>query len=193
MNAAFFILFLSSFMYGIFTGKGEALVQSILQSGEEAVPFCLTLVGVYVLWGGLLQWMEGAGMLSFLEKGLVPVLRFLSREKAGGEAEKQMARNFAANVLGLGNAATVSGIQACNLLKKEREGKAEKLLGFFLLMNTSSLQIFPTSLLSMRASLGSIHPNAILLPCLLSTLVSTLSAYFFYLFCETVLFRRRGY
>ena len=132
--------------------------------------------GAYLLWMGLMRIAEKAGLIGALSKLLDPVLRLLF--PGAGKAKNAIALNLAANMLGMGNAATPYGLKAMRLLNESnpRPGVATNEMCVLLAINASCLELFPATLVGMRTSFGSEDPTAVVLPTLLSSLAATLAA-----------------
>ncbi len=185
--------------YGIVTGQVEALSNAAIDSAGEAVTLALTMLGIMAMWTGLMEVARRAGIMDRMTKGLYPVLRFLfPRIPKGHKANEYIAANIIANVLGLGWAATPMGLKAMKelaSLERERIAKQKKPGGMdpddvqvtkasdemctFLVINISSLQLIPVSVIAYRAQYGAVNPAAILLPGLIATVASTLAAVIF--------------
>lgn len=164
--------------YALVTGRGEALSGEILSAGEAAVTLSLTLAGAYMIWSGLLKIMERAGLTERLAKLLSrPVGWLLGPEGQDTAVCRAVSINFTANLLGMGNAATPAGLKAMQLMaKRARNGKATDGMCMFLLINASSLQLIPTTVISLRAASGSADPGAIVLPALIGSAAATICA-----------------
>ena len=185
--------------YGIVTGQVEALSNAAIDSAGEAVTLALTMLGIMAMWTGLMEVARRAGIMDRMTKGLYPVLRFLfPRIPKGNKANEYIAANIIANVLGLGWAATPMGLKAMKelaSLERERIAKQKKPGGMdpddvqvtkasdemctFLVINISSLQLIPVSVIAYRAQYGAVNPAAIVLPGLIATVASTLAAVIF--------------
>lgn len=185
--------------YGIVTGQVEALSNAAIDSAGEAVTLALTMLGIMAMWTGLMEVAKRAGIMDRMTKGLYPVLRFLfPRIPKGHKANEYIAANIIANVLGLGWAATPMGLKAMKelaSLERERIAKQKKPGGMdpddvqvtkasdemctFLVINISSLQLIPVSVIAYRAQYGAVNPAAIVLPGLIATVASTLAAVIF--------------
>ena len=185
--------------YGIVTGQVEALSNAAIDSAGEAVTLALTMLGIMAMWTGLMEVARRAGIMDRMTKGLYPVLRFLfPRIPKGHKANEYIAANIIANVLGLGWAATPMGLKAMKelaSLERERIAKQKKPGGMdpddvqvtkasdemctFLVINISSLQLIPVSVIAYRAQYGAVNPAAIVLPGLIATVASTLAAVIF--------------
>jgi spore maturation protein A len=179
MNAIWFILLMGSILVGIVLGRGEAMTDALLASGGEAVAMCLSLAGAYALWCGVMNILEAAGAMDALARAMRPLLARLFPEAAGHtDVERAIATNLSANMLGLGNAATPAGIEAMRgmqALNKESE-RATDGMCMFLVVNASSLQLLPTTIISLRAAAGAAAPFDIVLPSLVATACSTVAA-----------------
>ena len=128
MEKLFVWAVLACVLLSLWTGRAEAAAGALLDCGSAAVALALilggglillTLAGAYCLWCGVLEVMERAGLNARLARALRPLLRRLFPGlPAGGQAESAIATNFAANLLGMGNAATPAGLQAMEALRR---------------------------------------------------------------------------
>ncbi|MGE5516112.1 MAG: nucleoside recognition domain-containing protein [Bacteroidota bacterium] len=182
MNLVFFLLTLSAFALAAWSeatrggGAMAALAEATLKAAEGAVPLALGLVGVMALFLGLMKVAEAGGMVRALARLLAPVLtRLFPEVPAGHPAMGAMVMNVAANILGLGNAATPFGIRAMEHLERLNpvKGTASNAQVLFLAINTAGITILPTSVIALRAGLGAAEPAAVVAPTLAATLVST--------------------
>lgn len=184
MNLVFFLLTLSAFTLAVWreatAGGGMAvLAEAALKAAEGAVPLALGLAGVMALFLGLMKVAEAGGMVRGLARLLAPALaRLFPEVPAGHPAMGAMVMNVAANMLGLGNAATPFGIRAMEHLERlnHSKGCASNAQVLFLAINTAGLTILPTSVVALRAGLGAADPAAVVAPTLAATLVSTATA-----------------
>lgn len=184
MNAVFVLLVLAAFATAAWnqatgaTGAMEALSAATLQAAEGAVPLALGLVGVMALFLGVMKVAEAGGLLRGLARLLAAPLRRLFPEIPDGHpALGAMAMNVAANLLGLGNAATPFGIRAMEDLDRlnPHRGVASNAQVLFLAMNTAGLTLLPTKVIALRASLGAADPAAVTAPTLVATVVATVA------------------
>ena len=141
----------------LLTGRAEALGAEMMAAGDAAVELGLTLCGAYMIWCGLLRVIEEAGLAEKLAHRLSGAMRLLIGREAEDELVCQSAGlNLTANLLGLGNAATPAGLAAVRRMAELAPGKnASPGLCRFMLLNASSLQLVPTTVLSLRAAAGS--------------------------------------
>ncbi|MFZ0449338.1 MAG: nucleoside recognition domain-containing protein [Desulfatiglandaceae bacterium] len=154
----------------------EALSKAMIESAGGAVELAIGLVGVMALFLGLMKVAEAGGMLRILARLIRPLMVKLFPEvPADHPAMGAMILNLAANLLGLGNAATPFGIRAMQELDKlnPRHGTATNAMALFLAINTSSVTLLPTGVIALRAAAGSSSPAAILPTTLFATIGST--------------------
>ncbi|MDA8229898.1 MAG: spore maturation protein [Magnetospirillum sp.] len=184
MNAAFLVLVLSAFATAAwkeFHGGGAmaALSEATLKAAEGAVPLALGLVGVMALFLGVMKVAEAAGLLKALARMLAPPLKRLFPEIPDGHpALGAMSMNIAANLLGLGNAATPFGIRAMEELEgvNPRKGVASNAQVVFLAINTAGVTLLPTKVIALRAALGAADPAAVVVPTLIATVTAAIVA-----------------
>ena len=158
-------MILCAVLFGLMNGRMSEVTNAALTECGNAVQLCLTLTGAMCMWSGLMKIAEKAQLTEKLSKLMSPVIRLLF----GGldhrsPAAKAITLNFSANLLGLGNAATPLGINAMRELHKlNRESPvASDNMVLFVVLNTASLQLVPTTTAMLRAQAGSATPLDIL-------------------------------
>ena len=176
MNAVFSILILGSVVFSLFSRGSVPVLSSLIDGANDAVSACVKLCGAYLLWMGLLNVAKEAGLMRALARLLKPVLRLLFPN--AGTADEAISMNLAANMLGMGNAATPYGIEAMRLLNEgnPHPGVATNEMCVLIAVNASCLELFPASLVALRQSCGSNEPAAVVLPALLGSLAATVAA-----------------
>lgn len=173
LDAVFGGLMGLSLLWGLAGGMGDAVMAAILSAAGEAVHMAIALAGSFAFFSGMMNILRRAGALEGISRRLGPALRFLMGKELPRDAVPYVAMNLTANLLGLGNAATPMGVEAARRMGTgERAGNA---LCLFLVINASSVQLLPTTVISLRAAAGSQDPGAIVLPTILATGVSTLT------------------
>ena len=146
-------------------------------SAKNAFELSLGLTGVLSLWMGIMKIGEKGGLVAALARLLSPVLsKIFPDVPKGHPAMGTMFMNFAANMLGLDNAATPMGLKAMQELQELNPEKdtASNPMIMFLVLNTSGLTLIPVSVLTFRTQMGAANPTDIFLPILLATTVATL-------------------
>ncbi len=158
---------------------GKELTGAALDAAELSIQLCLTLAGVMILWLGVLQVANDAGMVDALARALRPLMRWLFPDVPDGHpAQGAMLMNMSANMLGLDNAATPFGIKAMKELQELNPHKqsASNSMATFLAINTSSVTLVPISVIALRAAADSKSPAAPLGGILIATTLSTIAA-----------------
>lgn len=159
---------------GILLFKNVDIAFSTLLNGsEKAIALTLKLWAIYAVWLGILKIVEDTGLNQKIGKLLNPIINKLFG-KTDPETHNQIAINITSNLLGMGNACTPSGIKAMKGLDKGSDIATSSMI-MLMILNTSSLQILPTTVIGLRVAAGSVDPNNIILPTLIATTVSTLS------------------
>ena len=154
-----------------------AITDSLFAMAKLSVEVMVLLFGTLTLWLGLLRIAERAGLVELLARALTPLFRRLMPEvPAGHPAIGLITLNFAANVLGLDNAATPIGLRAMRELQtlNPSSDTASNAQILFLVLNASSLTLLPVSIFMYRAQQGAPDPTLVFLPILIATSVSTL-------------------
>ena len=198
MNYLWAGMILVGVIYAAFNGTLPDVTTAALDSAEEAVTLCITMLGVISFWMGLMNIAERAGMIAGFTKKLKPFLRFLFPNIPEDHiANEYLSTNIIANIFGLGWAATPAGLKAIAELQKlneencKRYGEnkyrgidiATKEMCDFLIINISSLQLVPISIIAYRSQYGSVNPTDIMGPALAATTVGTLVAI---VFCKLI-------
>lgn len=163
-----------SIVCGILTGNAEAVGSAFLEGTADAVTLCISMGGTLCLWCGIMEVMHRCGLSAGLSRLLHPVLRRLF-PSAGRDPVlmESLASNVSANLLGLGNAATSSGIAAAVRMQEQcKTDTASDGLCLLVVMNTASIQLLPTTIASVRAVYGAAAPFDILPAVLLSSVIS---------------------
>lgn len=179
LNILWVGIMLLSLAAGALTGRLEPVTNALLAGGGEAIKLALTLGGAMCLWGGLMRIAEKGGLTSLLAKGMAPVMRVLfPKLDPAGPACRAMLMNMAANLLGLGNAATPLGLKAMAELEKEnpQPGTASNHMVVFVVLNTASIQLIPTTVATLRLQYGAAAPLDILPAVWLTSFASAIVA-----------------
>lgn len=188
INLIWMLLFVVGFLYAAFNGTMEDVNKAIFEGGKEAVAVSIGLISVLVFWLGIMRIGEEAGLLKKLAVLFRPFAKRLFPDVPNNHpAMGYILSNIAANIFGLGNAATPMGIKAMEQLKKLNGGKdsASRSMITFLALNTSSLTLIPTTVIAIRMQYESQSPTEIVGTTIAATLLSTTAAividrYFYY-------------
>lgn len=178
LNVLWPIFIIISIIYAILSGNIENVNKSIFDSVDNAVKFSINLLGMTCLWSGLMEIAVNTNIIRFLNKMLKPIMKKLFPNlEPENKASKDITMNIIANILGLGNAATPLGLKAIEELQKENNHKetlSDNMI-MLILLNTASLQIIPTTVLSLRNSLQSDNPTEIIFPVWVATICAALA------------------
>jgi len=178
--AFFLIAFIVALFKLLFLGDGEIfsqLMQALFALSKTAFEIAIGLTGILALWLGIMKIGERSGFVELLTRGLTPLFtRLMPDVPKNHPALGAMVMNISANALGLDNAATPLGIKAMQELQKLNPFKdtASNAQILFLVINTSSVTIFPVTIFTYRAQMGSLNPTDVFIPILIATYCSTL-------------------
>lgn len=162
-----------SVVSALVTGQTAALSAAAVAGAQEGVTLSIGMAGAICLWSALMKCAEQAGLMQKLAALLRPLLSRLFPEASRDRgAMAALTANLAANLLGLGNAATPLGIDAIRRMKTLSGGKTSDEMCLLVVMNTASLQLIPSTVAALRASLGAARPFDILPAVWLSAAVS---------------------
>ncbi|MBI5689566.1 MAG: spore maturation protein [Verrucomicrobia bacterium] len=179
LNALWLALVLLAVVIGGATGRLREVTESAFQMADTAVmKIALPLAGIMALWLGVMRLAERSGLVQILARALRPVMRRLFPDvPAEHPAMGSMLMNMAANMLGLANAATPLGLRAMRDLEtlNRNPGTATNAMCTFLAINTSSIQLLPTTAIAILATQRSQDPTAIVGTSLLATICSTVA------------------
>jgi len=173
---AFMIIF--SFIFSFFAGTTDAVTESVFQGSESAVSLVISLLGMMCLWTGILEIAEKSGITKKVENLLKPVINWLFPHLPENScAKSSICMSITANLLGLSNAATPLGLSAMEKLEERNLTPeiASDEMCMFVVINTASLTLIPTTLLTIRAAFNSSYPFEIMVPVWISSSISLLS------------------
>ena len=171
-------LIIIGIIYSFLTGNINVINGSILTNANKALELILNLLPIIVLWTGVLKIAEVSGLLDKFAKLLNPILSKLFPDvPKSSKALGYISSNIAANMLGLGSAATPAGLKAMKELQLINSNKdtASTPMITFLVLNTAGVTIIPTTILALRSSYNSINPGEIILPAIIATFCSSIA------------------
>jgi len=179
MNTVWFVVISISVIFAAVTGRIDEFTKAMFEAGKAAVEVCLYLVAIVSLWLGLTKILEDSGLIYKLSNFFRPAISFLFKNIPEGHPSiTSITLNLLANLFGLGNAATPLGIKAMEdlqTLNPETDTITFEMM-LFIVINTSSIQLIPFTVIGLLASYGSHNPNVIILPTLISTVISSAAA-----------------
>ena len=187
MSKIWLVMLIASISTLLFTDPKLA-VEAMLAGSSASIDLAINLVAMYGFWLGFFAILEKTGISDLISKLLRPLIRFLFKGSSD-EAQKYIAMNMSANLLGLGNAATPMGIKSINLLSDGE--KANTNMKMLIVISSTSLQLLPSTVISMRISHGSNGPTDFLLPCMIATVASTIIGIALVKLCAAVFDRKK--
>ncbi len=170
MNAIFGLVLISSTAILIFVNPDAALA-AMLSGGEKALSLTLKMVVIYAVWLGVFELLARSGLSNKIAKGLKPMNKLLFGQLPD-KANDYMSLNISANILGMSGATTPMGIKSIQEL--EKHPNTEYAITMFFVLNATSIQLIPSSVMALRTAMGSASPADIILPTILATLLSTI-------------------
>ena len=170
MNVFWLLMMLSSIFVMLITNPGGVL-NEMISASTDALKLCVELCAIYAVWLGIMELVDASGLSEKLAKLLRPLIRFIFRVE-DPQIQKVIALNMSANILGLGNAATPMGIRAMQALD-DKSGKANFAVIMLIVVNATSIQLLPTTIIGLRSSAGSQNPADIIIPTLVVTCLTT--------------------
>ena len=179
LNYIWFGLMAIALIVAAFNGTADAVSKAAIDSAKTGVEIAIGLVGIMTLWLGIMRIAEASGLVMLLGRALRPVLRWLFPEvPADHPANGAIVLSIAANMLGLNNAATPLGIKAMEELQtlNEQKDTATNPMVTFMALNTSGVQLIPTTMIGVLAAAGAVNPTAIIAPALVATFIGTVAA-----------------
>lgn len=177
MNYIWCGLIIISLITAAVNGNMEVTINAAFDGAKAAVDTILALAGVMCFWTGIMKIAEKSGLSDKIEKLLRPLITFLF-PNSSNEAKKYISMNMSANLLGMGNAATPMGIKAMQMLDKEnpRPEYASDDMCMLVVLNTTSLQLIPTTIIALRTAANSANPFSVILPIWISSLTAVVAA-----------------
>ncbi|MEJ2671009.1 MAG: nucleoside recognition domain-containing protein [Deltaproteobacteria bacterium] len=179
MNVIWLLVICISILFSAVSGRIDEFTKAMFEAGKAAVEVCLYLVGIVSLWLGLTKILEDSGLIyklsNFFGAAISPLFRKIPK---GHPSITSISLNLLANLFGLGNAATPLGIKAMEelqTLNREPDTITFEMM-LFIVINTSSIQLIPFTVIGLMANYGSRNPNIIVLPTFVSTVISTTTA-----------------
>ena len=179
INKIWFSFIFVGITYGFISGNISAVNEEIITSAKKSLDIFINIFPVIVLWLGIMTIASDSGLLNKISNILYPILGKIFKDiPKNHESLGYISSNIAANILGLGSAATPFGLKAMKSLQELNDNKdtASHSMITFLLLNTSGLTLVPTTVISIRMLYKSINPTSIITPTILATLISTISA-----------------
>ena len=196
LNILWVIMIAGGIFFAAFHGTMGQITESFISSSTEAVNLCIFMLGVIGVWNGMMEIAVKSGLMKKIAKTMYPLIHWLFPDiPPRHKANEYIAANMAANILGLGWAATPAGLKAMRELQKLEEGggRASDMMCAFLVLNISSLQLVPINMIAYRSQYGSVNPAAVVLPAICATMISTIAGIAFIKMMEITRYNGKKY
>ena len=181
MNYIFPILIIVSVICSILTGRVAETTAAAFSGAEDATTAIIAMSGIFCFWTGILKISEKSGLTNLISKGVKPILKkVFPGLDPDGAAFSAITMNVLANLLGLGNAATPAGIEAMERLDELNGGSPypSREMCYFVILNTASIQLIPTTIMALRGGAGAKNPGAIMVPIWMTSALALVGAMF---------------
>ena len=179
MNKIWVGISLICLAYGIITGRTNDIANVILSLPEDALSLTITLIVSACFWNGVMMIMYDVGLIDMLAKVLDPLLSFIMPSLKDEKAKKYISTNIAANMFGLGFAATPAGLNGIKRLKEispeEDKSVASDDMVTFLILNTAGVTLIPTTVIAIRQAYGASDPTDFMIYGIIGTLCSCIA------------------
>ena len=158
-------------IYSFLTGTTINVNQELLTSGSNAIDMILNLIPLMCLWLGVMNIAKQSGLLDVMADKIYPIIKIIFPELKDKESISLISSNMIMNMLGLGNAATPFGLKAMQRLQEinEKKDESSRSMITFLVINTASITIIPTTVISLRILNNSTNPTEILICSIITT------------------------
>ena len=186
ISRIFAMMVSASFVFSLFNGSLSQLSEAILVGAQSAVELAFSMLGMTCLWSGIIKVLEASGITKIITRIAMPFLKLIYPDsRKNGMAMGAVSANFAANLLGLGNAALPLGLYAI----KELSGPCDRMT--FAALSTVPIQLFPATLITLRKAAGSTSPYSIILPIWAVSIATYIFAVLICRLCAIIYKRRK--
>ena len=171
MSKIWVVMIISSLIMTCFTAP-ESIISTMMNAAKMGVTMSIEFIGIYAVWMGIMQVLDDCKLSHKLSSILSrPVRKIFGQTDA--ETEKNICLNIASNIIGIGSAATPYGIKAMKGLDRG-EKRPNKAMIMLVVINSTGIQLLPTTVIGMRAMAGSVSPSCILWPTIVATFIPTI-------------------
>ena len=181
INYVWSFMILVSVVVGLITNSSSEVAQSAFDGANNAIKTVISFMGVTAMWSGIMKIAEESGLIKIFTRIIKPINSVLFPQlKKESRAMEAVSANMVANILGLSNAATPLGIKAMKELDKLNNGrqKASNSMCMFAIINSASIQLIPSTMIGIRASMNSKAPAEIVVPVWIVSLICACSGIF---------------
>lgn len=182
-------IFILCIIFCVVITSPNIVLESIANSSKSAIENIVTIASMLLFWSGMINILSNTKVLSKISSKIYSLISFLfKKEEVSNKAKEYISLNIASNLLGIGNAATINSLNGIEELQKENKNKDKlnKSMVTFIALNTASMQIIPTSMISLRTLYKSNNPELIIFPVIIVSVVSLCVS----LFAVNILWRK---
>ena len=158
------------------------VLESITNSSKSSIENIFTIASMLLFWSGIFNILSNTKVLSKVASKIYNIFSFLfKKEEVSQKAKEYISLNIASNLLGIGNASTINSLNGIEELQKNNKNhqKINKSMAVFIALNRASMQIIPTSMISLRVLYNSKRPEIIILPVILVSILSLIVSLIF--------------
>ena len=171
MSRIWIVIMISSLVTTCFSSP-SSIISTMMTAAKTGVTMAIEFIGIYAVWMGIMQVLDDCKLSHKLSSILSrPVRKIFGQTDP--ETEKNICLNIASNIIGIGSAATPYGIKAMKGLDKGSD-IATRAMIMLVVINSTGIQLLPTTVIGMRAIAGSVSPSCILWPTIIATFVPTI-------------------
>lgn len=174
MSKIWCAILLLAISFSFFTGTQEGILGIITQASYNSMENILVIAGMTCFWAGIFNILRHTKIIKIVSRLLKPIILKLFKGDLTGKELENISLNMASNLIGVGNAATVYAVKSIEEMQKRNENPKciTENMSLFVLINTASIQLIPTNMLSLRLMYGSTNANVIILPNLVISILS---------------------
>ena len=178
MSIIWSFMIMISIIFTFITGNADSLIEYITKASTNSIENIMTLAGMLCFWTGIFNILKHTSLIDKISNFVKPITsKLFKKEEVDEEIIQDVALNVASNAIGVGNASTVFGISAIKKMqdKNKNKGKPNDSMTAFILLNTASIQLIPTTIISLRAVYGSKNPGEIILAVWIVTIAALIA------------------
>lgn len=166
MSIIWSIMIILAIVFTFFTGSADSLIEYVTKASTNSIENIMTLAGMLCFWTGVFNILKHTPIIEKLANLVKPITsKLFKKDEVDDKIMQDVALNVTSNAIGVGNAATVFGINATKKMqeKNKNKDKPNDSMTAFILLNTASIQLIPTTIISLRAIYGSDNPGGIII------------------------------
>lgn len=177
MSHIFAFMFVIALVFGALSGNLSAVAAALPSGAANGVALIISIGGAICVWQGVMEVMDKSGLSKKIAKMLTPIIALIfGKYSKDSEARTFISQNMAANLLGLGSAATPAGLRAAGRLARVSGSASSNVVLRLIVLNTASMQLIPTNVAAVRAAAGAQNPFEILPAVWIASIASVVAA-----------------